>query len=161
MRTTTLETRYTGSESAELFAELLQSGKALRIQVTGSSMRPLIHSGDRVSIRRVPISTLHRGDIVWFINTDGKVMAHRILSKQTRTGKVYFHTKGDAQMEYDPWAPAEKILGKIYQVEKNRANRPPKILNLETPGWQIGGRLIALAQIALSKVVLAARARLV
>lgn len=124
-------------------------------------MRPLIRSGDRVLIRQVPISTLHRGDIVWFSNTDGKVMAHRILSKHTRTGKVYFHTKGDAQFEYDPWVPAEKILGQIYQVEKNRANRPPKILNLETPGWQFGGRLIALVQIALSKVVLAARARLV
>lgn len=123
-------------------------------------MRPIIRSGDMVLIRRVSAPNLHRGDIVWFINTDGRVMAHRILSKHTRTGRVYFHTKGDAQVEYDPWTPAEKILGKIYQVEKSRTNRPPKILNLETPGWRVAGRLIAYFQIAFSKVVLAARSRL-
>jgi len=160
MPTTTLKTHYAGSESADLLAELLQSGAGVRIRVTGASMRPIIRSGDLVSIRRAPISDLHRGDIVWFINTDGKVMAHRILSKQTRTGKVYFHTKGDAQMEYDPWTPADKILGKIYKVEKSRSNQPPKILDFETPGWQIGGRLIAFIQIALSRVVLAVRSRL-
>jgi len=160
MHTETHETRFAGSESTELFAELLQSGAAVRIQVTGSSMRPIIDSGDMVLIRRVSASNLHRGDIVWFINTDGKVIAHRILSKHYRTGKIYFHTKGDAQVEYDPWTPAEKILGKIYKVEKSRPNRPPKILNLETPGWQIGGRLIALVQIVISKMVLAARSRL-
>lgn len=123
-------------------------------------MRPIIRSGDLVSIRRASILDLHRGDIVWFINTDGKVMAHRILSKHTRTGMVYFHTKGDAQVEYDPWTPAEKILGKIYKVEKSRQNRSPKTLDLETPGWRMASRLIAYFQIALSKVVLAARSRL-
>jgi len=160
MQTTALETRYTGSESAELLAEILQSGAAVRIQVTGSSMRPIIRGGDLILIRKVSAQKLHRGDIVWFINTDGKHMAHRILRKQLRTGNVYFHTKGDAQVEYDPWTPAGKILGKIYAVEKDRPNRPSKILDLETPGWQLAGRLIAYLQIAVSKMVLAARSRL-
>lgn len=160
MQTTTLETSYTGSESAELLAEILQSGAAVRIQVTGSSMRPIIRSGDLVLIRKVSAPNLHRGDIVWFINTDGKYMAHRILHKQVRAGKVYFHTKGDAQVEYDPWTPADKIVGKIYAVEKGRPNRPSRILHLETSGWQLANLLIAFFQIGLSKVILAGRSRL-
>lgn len=160
MRKTMPETIYAGNETAELFSELLHSGAVLRVRVTGTSMGPLIRSGDIVSVRKTPFATLGRGDIVLFINTDGSYMAHRILRKQTKAGRVFVHTKGDAQVEYDPWVPADKILGKIYKVEKRRSNRPLKILDLETIGWQTGGRLIALIQIAISKVALAARARL-
>jgi len=160
MRAKTVERVSADDEASRLFAEILNSRAALRIRVTGPSMVPLIRSNDLVTVRKVPIADLTNGDIVLFSNHSGETVAHRILRKRFRNGHTYFHTKGDARLEYDQWIDEGKILGKICRIEKPRSNRPPRILHLETPHWRIGGMFIASLQVIFSKVILAVRSRL-
>ena len=156
----TVERVSADDEASRLFAEILNSRAALRIRVTGPSMVPLIRSNDLVTVRKVPVADLTNGDIVLFSNHSGETVVHRILRKRLRKDHIYFHTKGDARLEYDQWIDAGKILGKVCRIEKSRLNRPPRILNLETPHWRMGGMFIASLQIIFSKVILAVRSRL-
>jgi signal peptidase I len=160
LRAKTVDTIYAAGDSSRLFAEIQNSRAALRMRVTGPSMVPLIHSNDLVTVRKVPVADLMHGDIVLFINHSGAAVVHRILRKHLREGRIYFHTKGDARLEYDQWIDESKILGKVCLIEKPRLNRPPRIFHLEKTPWRLGGMFIAFLQIIYSKVILAVRSRL-
>ena len=160
MRGKIVDTVIANGEASGLFTDILNSGADLRMRVTGSSMTPIIRTGDLLTIRKLPAGKLIPGDIVWFTNNSGNSVVHRILKKRIRFEKISFHTKGDAQIEYDQWTDEKNILGKICLIVKTRVNRPPISINLETARWRTAGIIIALFQIIRSKIVLAVRSRL-
>ncbi len=73
--------------------------------VLTGSMRPDIKPGDLVVTSRVPVTSLHVGDVVVF-RPPGQTLArvHRIASlKQLGAGRIAVTTKGDANADIDPW----------------------------------------------------------
>lgn len=160
MHEKTVDKVVANGEASRLFTEILDSGADLRMRVTGSSMAPTIRDGDQVTLRKIPAGKLVPGDIVWLIDNSGNSVVHRIMKKRVRLEKTCLHTKGDALIEYDQWADEKNILGKICRIEKTRAGRPPRSINLETARWRAAGFIITLFQIMRSKVVLAVRSRL-
>ena len=102
-----------------LFAEILNKGADLRFKVTGRSMGPFIKSGETVILRKTPVKSLQCGDIIYYINSIGTPVLHRITDKKiSLKGEFSFITKGDALLQKDLPVSQKKILAKALYIEK-------------------------------------------
>lgn len=102
-----------------LFAEILSNGTDLRLKVTGLSMRPFIKSGETVILRKIPAKYLQCGDIIYYVNSIGTPVLHRITDKKiSQNGDFSFITKGDALLHKDLPISKKQILAKALYVEK-------------------------------------------
>lgn len=103
----------------ELFEDILKQNLNLRLKVTGRSMRPFIMSGETVILRKIPARALQCGDIIYYTNTSGTPVLHRITDKKTLpNGKLSFITKGDALLHKDIPVSEKHVLAKALYVEK-------------------------------------------
>jgi signal peptidase I len=99
--------------------------------VLTGSMRPGIQPGDVVVTHRVPVTSLHVGDIVVFMPPGANIAkVHRIHTLQKAGNSIVVTNKGDANNATDPWG---KIImkGNAYKV----AFTIPKV------GWLVNGGL--------------------
>ena len=102
-----------------LFADILDQELDLKIKVTGRSMRPFIHNGDLVTLRKISPELLKRGDIIYYTSTNGSPVMHRIISKAKLPDEsLLLTTKGDALLQEDMPISVDQILGKAFNVEK-------------------------------------------
>ncbi|MFC1592204.1 signal peptidase I [Thermodesulfobacteriota bacterium] len=94
-----------------------KSQKVRSIPVQGTSMRPLIHEGDRITCR--PLASPRQvqiGDIVLFQSAGGLV-AHRIVGKKQQGDEIVFQEKGDNRF-YPTCIPGTAIAARIVAVQK-------------------------------------------
>jgi signal peptidase I len=112
----------------------VRTGHGSLAPVLSGSMRPGIHEGDVVLTHKVPVTSLHKGDIIVFHPpTQGGTLTkvHRIdFIKQLGNGKIEFRTKGDANNAADPWGTIT-TSGTAYRV----------IAVIPKVGWLINGGL--------------------
>jgi signal peptidase I len=103
----------------ELFTDILEQGLDLRIKVTGQSMKPYINNGDTVILRKVQDRSLHRGDIIYFLDATGAAVLHRIIFKDKGPAdKITFTTRGDALLMHDAPVTGNLVLAKAIYIEK-------------------------------------------
>lgn len=116
------------AESVRLFEDVLKTGATLRVRVTGRSMVPFLEGREILIIRKVPCSSVRKGDLIFFKNFWGDPVVHRVVKKR-RTGNAgtTFQTKGDALTVPDEPVPCEEVLGKVCAVERGSRH-----VNLET-----------------------------
>jgi hypothetical protein len=131
-------------DSIRVFRELLAEGLAVRVKATGRSMAPFLKGGETLTIRRVPLDSLGKGDLIFFTRPGGAAKIHRLIRKGTENGRSVFITKGDAVPGCDAAVPAGNVLGKVCLIEGDRRGRAS--IDLESPRWKLRNRLIALAQ---------------
>ena len=95
--------------------DLLSQGKEVSLNITGNSMAPfLVHGRDQILIAPSD-DNWKKGDMAFFIRTNGKYIMHRIC-KVEKSGDCYF--VGDAQQEIEgPIQPCQ-IFGKITKVNR-------------------------------------------
>ena len=118
----------TGPDVLSLFQDMLNSGSDLRVRVTGRSMAPFLRGGEILTLRKVPPSSLKKGDLIFFRNRDGYPTLHRIIRAiRRKSGVDLFQTKGDALVALDLPIPYPEVLGKVYRIERGE-----KEINLET-----------------------------
>jgi len=102
-----------------LFADILEQGFDLRLQVTGRSMGPFIQSGDTVILREIPPGSLCNGDIIYYINNAGSAVLHRLISIEIKAdGELTFITRGDALRKPDVPITEDRVMAKAITVEK-------------------------------------------
>jgi hypothetical protein len=92
----------------------------LAVSVTGSSMFPILLSGDKVLVKKSSIEDLAAGDIVVWTNDSQQLIAHRILALEISSTPPSITTKGDLCLEADPPVEFERVLGKIVAVLRER-----------------------------------------
>ena len=97
-----------------LSKEVLSSGKVLRFQARGGSMRPCIKSGDIINVEPSDATGVHSGDIVLFARGKDSFAVHRVIKKQ----KTKFLVKGDALAGNEEYILGESILGKVVSLER-------------------------------------------
>jgi signal peptidase I len=74
-----------------------------RYVLVGHSMEPTIHRGSLVFDEAVPVSALHKGDVVTYVPVGlSHPLSHRIISRVKARGKLVFQTKGDNNPVADP-----------------------------------------------------------
>lgn len=117
-----------GHDVLILFEDILRRGADLRIKVTGTSMSPFLCGGEVLTIRKVSHSSLRRGDIIFFRNSQGDPVVHRIIRmREDLPGATALQTKGDASRALDAPVREEDVFGKVCKIE-----RPNSVINMET-----------------------------
>lgn len=137
-----------------LFEDILNSGLSLKVKVTGRSMAPFLWGGEILTIRKVPCSSLQRGDLIFFKNRQGFPILHRIITKRQVTNcMITFQTKGDALTAFDEPVQDNEILGKVCKIEYGSRR-----INIETKMWSKINYLAAVINLFESKLYSALRA---
>ena len=136
-------------ETAALYEEILHSGLSLRIRATGRSMAPFLNGVEILTIKKVPDSSFHIGDLIFFKTRYGSLLLHRIIRKQYKD-MVIFQTKGDALLSMDEPAYESDILGKVCKIESNSDGKR-KYIDMESSLWRNINYLLAVINIGKSK----------
>jgi signal peptidase I len=105
----------------DLAIEVLCSFGELRFAATGWSMLPTIWPGDTLVVERVGLDQVHIGDVV-LGGRDGKLCAHRLISKTEASGTAYCITQGDAVPAADRPVLESELLGRVAYLV--RAGKP-------------------------------------
>lgn len=106
----------------KLMKESLKHGK-LCFKALGSSMLPLIRSGDLVTIVPFNLDELSIGDIVFF-EKEGNFYLHRFLKRNNKNEII---TKGDNLPNFDAPVNSENILGKLTSIKRGN-----QVINLDS-----------------------------
>ncbi|MEM0233174.1 MAG: signal peptidase I [Candidatus Nezhaarchaeales archaeon] len=84
--------------------------------VEGTSMVPILHSGDVVLLVGVKPSDLKVGDIIVYKYGD-KFIIHKIIHIEGRNGKYFFVTQGENNKAPDPYLVSEdQVVGRVFCV---------------------------------------------
>ena len=127
-----------------LFEEILESGLSLRVRVTGRSMAPFLQGGEILTIKKEPPEALRKGDLIFFKNSQGTPLLHRIIQKSKPSdGKITFLTKGDALIAFDEPVQYHRVLGKVSMIEKTNSKPGSKCINMESFQWRTMNAIIA------------------
>jgi len=133
-----------------LFEDMLNSGLSIRVKATGRSMVPFLTGGEILTIKKVPSASLEKGDLLFFKDTHGYPVLHRIIRKKCIDNEFVFQTKGDALSDFDEPVSDQSILGKACKIERSRMKYFGQI-NLESFFWRKVGYLTAIAELIRSK----------
>jgi signal peptidase I len=143
-------------DKLEFFEDFLSKGLDLRVKVTGNSMASFLNGGEILTIRKVPSSSLHIGDLIFFKTHYGIPVLHRILKKERRNNVHIFQTKGDALLSLDEPVYEPDIFGKVCKIESN-SNGKRKYIDMESSLWRNINYLLAVINIGKSKTYPALR----
>lgn len=107
----------------EVSEQLLSEGLAVRFRAGGVSMEPAIRDGDLITVARVSVDEVKRGDVVFYAS-GRRTIAHRVVEiRRDGAATPTFIVRGDAREECDAPVVATQIIGKVVAVE--RAKRLP------------------------------------
>jgi signal peptidase len=88
------------------------------IAVGSDSMRPVFSRGDAVLFEKVSASEIAKDDILVF-RREGVIVTHRVVSIESRSGMLYFTTRGDANDSNDNFeTSSEQVLGRVIMAGK-------------------------------------------
>jgi signal peptidase I len=137
-----------------LFEDILNADLNLRVRVTGRSMTPFLRGSEILTIKKVPITSLLIGDLIFFKTKDGFPLLHRIVRKKFNGNNYLMQTKGDALLSFDEPVTEHSILGKVCKVEKNHTSGKTKHIHMESKFRKIINYLLANKSLLKSKVYL-------
>jgi signal peptidase len=129
----------TSAAFADLSAEILGAGNALRFRARGTSMLPLVRDGDVLLVRPVHPATVRIGDLVLCSSEAGRVVVHRVIRKEVGQEGRWFTVQGDAVPHTDGVIPGRKVYGRVVAIERGAAH-----IDLDGPVMRTLGWLAAL-----------------
>jgi signal peptidase I len=131
-------------ERLDLFQELLERGLCVRVRATGRSMQPFLQGGEVVTIKKVPVFSLRRGDVVLCRFSDGFALVHRIIRIWRQdNGRFTLQTQGDGLLAPDQVTSDQEVLGKVCVIERMSPAGGCLVRNIESKAWQIISRFMA------------------
>ena len=128
--------------------DLLRNGVNVRITTRGSSMFPLIRTGDRITISPEPHPKI--GDVV-VVRRNGAMVCHRLVKIFEKDGTTHYQTRGDTVSRVDDPIPQRELLGKVIKIDMMRPSLARRILLLINPVIR-RGRLNSVLLPALMKM---------
>jgi len=120
------------------------------IPISGHSMLPTIHDGDRALISH-GCAGVRRGDVIVF-RCEDTLIAHRVACIQDGEDGPTFVTKGDNVSHFDLPLNAGEIVGRVLAVQRNGQST-----SLDTTAWRLSGWLIAVGTLAWARLYGCAR----
>jgi len=131
----------------DLAGEVLRSFGNLRFEATGWSMLPSMWPGDTLMVERVSLNQIHLGDVV-LVGRNGRLCAHRVVSRPEDTETLRWVTQGDAMCAPDPPVNECELLGRVsYLIRAGRSIAVRAELSaVERLTAKIVGRSVAAAR---------------
>ena len=118
-----------------LAADLLRSGRAVRMRALGSSMLPSIWPGDLLIVANCQPSEVVVGDIVCFVR-ERRFVIHRVARIHESEEKRVWVTRGDGMYREDEPIQQEQLLGRVVAIERSgRRILPGRRFLLARYGW--------------------------
>lgn len=106
------------SSAAAIVASMLERGHAVRLRLTGWSMKPVFRSGTVVTFTAVPEPVV--GDVGLVRCENDALVAHRIVAIEAD----WLQTKGDACAARDARVPRASLLGCAVSFQSSRGVVP-------------------------------------
>ena len=122
-----------------------QAGEQHTISISGHSMLPTIHGGDRVLVTH-GCAGVRQGDVVVF-RLNGLLVAHRVLHIKGGADDKKFVTKGDSTGQVDPHVSDREIVGRVLAIERGGQH-----ISLQTCPWRALGWSIAVGTLAWTRL---------
>jgi signal peptidase I len=98
-------------------------------------MLPAIWPGDILSIHSDNVAEALPGDIVLF-GRQGKLVAHRVVERTTRQGRIQWVTRGDSVGRNDAPVSSDELLGRVIAIERgSRRLTPHQSLASRLASW--------------------------
>lgn len=117
----------------------LSRRRSLRLQVSGSSMKPNINDGDYVTVETAHPSSVRIGDIILIASSSNTALIHRVARIEQKGGVNIFVTHADASSFQDVPVPFSQFLGRVTSIEKKDG-----LVNLNSPFNRLKARLQSL-----------------
>jgi len=114
------EIRLGRTECADLSVDILKRGGTFCFKAKGFSMHPFVRDGDILIIHPASNQTLRKGDVVLYMSTDYKLIAHRITAATHRGDDLVFTLRGDMAPASTEQVSSKKILGKVVSLRRGR-----------------------------------------
>ncbi len=112
----------------QMWREACDRGSHVNFRIMSDSMKPLINSGDVVTITRAEPARLRIGDVAAFHHSD-TVIVHRIIGR--RGSPPTFRHMGDAG-NISTNAAAAQVIGRVSAVKK-----PGRHIDLDSPRYRM------------------------
>jgi signal peptidase I len=114
----------------DLASEVLRSFGNLRFTATGWSMLPTVWPGDTLVVERVDPNQVHVGNVV-LVGREGRLCAHRVISRAEGSGDASWITQGDAMSAPDRPVIEDELLGRVsYLIRVGRLVAVPAKLSV-------------------------------
>ncbi len=104
------------AQLSSIEADEANNSLLIAFTVAGSSMFPVLISGDKVLVKRSSLQDLNIGDIIVVLDTADKHVAHRIISIDADSTPAQITTKGDVHYGPDPPVRMDRVVGKVVAV---------------------------------------------
>lgn len=104
-----------------LILEAFKEDKSFTMPIHGTSMQPLLHTGDSVIL--VKPDCINKDDIVFFIREDGDFVLHRVY-KINNDGS--YEIIGDHQVVIEHNIKREQIFARVEAIKINNRVKPLK-----------------------------------
>jgi signal peptidase I len=106
------------AQLSSIEADHADDSPLIALAVEGSSMFPVLVSGDKVLAKRCSLEDLKVEDIVVRTDQSGNHMAHRIISIDASSTPAQITTKGDVYYAADAPVGIDRIVGKVVAVQR-------------------------------------------
>ena len=114
----------------EVSKELLRDGYNVRVSTCGTSMFPLIKTGDKITIS--PGEYFCIGNLI-VMTRDEQMVCHRLVRVFEKGGIKYYQTRGDSFFGLDEPVTVDQILGKVTRIEREDVSSARRSLILIHP----------------------------
>jgi signal peptidase I len=104
-------------------------------------MEPFLRGGEVVTIKKASFQSVRTGDLIFFKNSYGAPMLHRLIKK--KYAPAYIQTMGDSLRYCDEPVHGEAVFGKVCGIEKVRPLFGIKHINMESSLWKSVNFMIA------------------
>jgi N-acetylglutamate synthase-like GNAT family acetyltransferase len=141
----------TAAELEELSRGILAEGEPFSFRARGRSMEPFLREGDLLTVRPVAPEDLRVGDVAFFRAPGPRLVAHRIVGRRARNGRLVLTVRGDAGSGAAELVEGPDVLGRVESVTRGLLAR-----RLDRGFWRRAGRCWA----ALSRAGLVGAMRL-
>lgn len=118
--------------------DLLGAGRTLRFTAKGDSMDPLIRDGDTLFLAPANLSRIKFGDVVFFVNSEGMPLIHRVIKTQKRGKERWLLIRGDRGNRVDGYFPPVEVFGQVIAFERAGLQ-----IRADQPVYRFLGRLAA------------------
>jgi len=108
----------TSTDFAQLSAELLGAGTAVRFEAHGGSMSPLVRDGDVLTVRPADPGSIRLGDLVLVTDEHGCPLVHRVVRRAAGPEGIRLTVQGDQVSRPHGVIPATRVYGRVTAIKR-------------------------------------------
>ena len=128
-----------------LIRECFLDGKTFSFPINGSSMQPLLHTNDIVTIAK--IDEVKKGDIILFKRNESQYVLHRVIKIKNKLSFV-----GDHQTKIETGIDSSQLVAKVVSYKKKGSNKSHNLNSLSYKIYKILVRF-SLVRFIFSKLL--------